>query len=185
MCKLPVVYRFEELVIILCKSITDHKEFEIQRRKCTKKYDASTANPKFSLYWNMSQRDSLYSRAKIERLNKHFFHFSTIRDRTSYAASAPTYRRNVSIVLSVQAILPKPFLFPTSFPDESTVYNHELRIDLLWLFNVPVLHVVDTHIYFQNAIYILDKTPEGFFPSIRRVRFDGLSWYSESMICWR
>ena len=50
-------------------------------------------------------------------------------------------------------------------PDESIVYNHELALDLVWLSGKPVLHVVDTHTSFQNAIFIKNKSPEGLWKS--------------------
>ena len=50
----------------------------------------------------------------------------------------------------------KPFRFRASIPDESVIYNHELALDLLWLAGKPVLHVVDVHTSFQNAIFVQD-----------------------------
>lgn len=36
----------------------------------------------------------------------------------------------------------------------------------MWLDKKPILHVVDTHTSFRNAIYVHEKEPEGFWQAL-------------------
>lgn len=38
------------------------------------------------------------------------------------------------------------------------MFNHEKAMYLLWIENAKVLHVVDTHTMFQNAVFINGKS---------------------------
>lgn len=130
-------------------------------------------NDKFGhLYWDLSQSESCYSRFEIERLHKHFFHPSArklydLLKRSELVQATPNLKKMVDDVslacAQCREFSQRPFRFRASLPDDSIVYNHELALDLMWLDGRPVLHVVDCHTSFQNAIFVSDKTPEGLW----------------------
>ena len=92
----------------------------------------------------------------------------------------------------MSGILSTPVPFQGSIPDDAVVYNHEVAMDLLWLDKKPVLHIIDTHTSFQNAMFITEKSPEGLwtafvecwstvylgFPNVLRVDQES-SFYSD------
>ena len=127
-----------------------------------------------SLYWELGTAEAFYSQAEIERLHRHFFHPSSkkLYDLLRRSELGQTTENLKGIIDSVskactkcQEFSARPFRFRASIPDDEIVYNHELALDLLWLDKKPVLHVVDTHTSFQNAVFIQDKTPEGLWRS--------------------
>ena len=129
------------------------------------------------LYWDLLSMESFYSTADIERLHRHFFHPSTkkLYDLLKRSELGKTTENLRSIIDSVSKACVKckkfsarPFHFRASFWDESVVYNHELVLDLMWLNGSPVLHVVDTHTSFQNAAFVVDKSPEEFWRSFKK-----------------
>lgn len=50
-----------------------------------------------------------------------------------------------------------PFRFGDYLLPDKIVFNPELAIYLVWIEGKPVLHIVDTHTHFQNAIPIRSK----------------------------
>ena len=109
----------------------------------------------------------LYTKAELQRLHLHFFHPSVgklfnllkrarperadtdVRQMLEEITKACEECRNYSV---------KPFRFRAAFPPEHVIFNHEIALDLMWLEGQPVLHIVDTHTHFQNAIVIKSKS---------------------------
>lgn len=56
-------------------------------------------------------------------------------------------------------IFTNPFRFRASIPPDKIVLDHEVSMDLLWLEDVPILHIVDTHANFQSATVLRSKKP--------------------------
>lgn len=50
-----------------------------------------------------------------------------------------------------------PVRFRASIPRDEIIFNREFSIDLIWLKEKPVLHIVDTKTGFQNSIFTKDK----------------------------
>ena len=105
-------------------------------------------------------------------MHRHFFHPSSrklydLLKRSDIGQATDNLKQLVDSVSSAcnkcKEFSSRPFRFRASIPDNDVVYNHELALDLLWLNGSPVLHVVDTHTSFQNAIFVEDKTPEGLW----------------------
>ena len=124
------------------------------------------------LYWELSVQESFYSQSEIERMHRHFFHPSSkklydLLKKSEIGQATENLKGLIDSVTTAcqkcKEFSSKPFRFRASLPDNDVVYNHELAIDLLWLSGSPVLHVVDTHTSFQNAIFIEDKSPEGLW----------------------
>lgn len=58
-----------------------------------------------------------------------------------------------------------PLQFKTTIPPDQLVINHEPGIDLLWLEETQVFHVVDTHTGFRNATVLRGKRGEDVWSS--------------------
>lgn len=58
-----------------------------------------------------------------------------------------------------------PFRFYLAMTPARIIFNQEMAMYLVWLYGKPILHIVDTHIRFQNTIQIKSK------------RYDEI-WYS-------
>lgn len=55
------------------------------------------------------------------------------------------------------------FQFLTRIPKENVILNRELAIDLIWLNNKQVLHLVDKETGFQNGTFITNKSAENIW----------------------
>ena len=109
----------------------------------------------------------LYTKAELQRLHLRFFHPSVGKLYNLLKRARPKDTNN-----NVYKILEditracnecrnhavKPFRFRAAFTPERVIFNHELALDLMWLEGQPILHIVDTHTHFQNAIVLKSKS---------------------------
>lgn len=65
-------------------------------------------------------------------------------------------------------------------PSDEILFNHEIAMDLMWLDNDPVFHVIDTHKIFQNAAFIRGKTLNELLESFLSIRVTLFIGYPET-----
>lgn len=64
----------------------------------------------------------------------------------------------------------RPLLFKAILPPERLVFNNAISIDIVWINDYPVLHVIDDHTGFRNAVFLRSKSAEDI--------------WSPFMACW-
>lgn len=118
------------------------------------------------LQWNC--QEILFTKSELYHVHRNFFHPGATKLSNVLKRGYP--KECLSDALkSLQSIsancLPcqqklTPRRFKLSLPDEKTVFNGVVAIDLTWLNantdqmkKTPILHIIDTHIDFQNAEY--------------------------------
>lgn len=120
-----------------------------------------------------------FTRLELERLHNHFLHPSAgklynVIKRHHVTKATPAVHDMLEAISkdcsTCQVYNSSPFRFRASVPPENIMFNQELAIYLLWLARRPVLHVVDTHTRYQNAVFIKDKSVQGL--------------WEVSIVCW-
>lgn len=56
-----------------------------------------------------------------------------------------------------QSFRSAPLRFKASIPKNNLIFNHTISIDLVWLNDKPVIHVIDEQTKFRNAVFIKSK----------------------------
>lgn len=73
------------------------------------------------------------------------------------------------------------FLFRASLPPGEIGFNQELEICLMWVNSKLILHVVDTHTMYKNAVFIISNTAENFWYHFELCRESLYSGYPNLM----
>lgn len=110
----------------------------------------------------------LFTRPELEKLHFHFQHCSTGKLYALLKRHDPTKATNemkhalediAARCQTCSEYQSSPFRFRAPMPPDEILSNHELAMGLVWLEKDPVLHIVDTHTFLQNAEFIRGKTP--------------------------
>ena len=72
--------------------------------------------------------------------------------------------------------------FRALLPPDCMIFNHEFAIDLIWL-EGPILHIVDTHTHFPNAVALKSISTGGILGRFRQGGF-GLHLFPEQDASW-
>ena len=104
---------------------------------------------------------NLCTKAEQQRLHLHFYRpsvgklFYLLEGARSEDTNSNVYKMLEDITRacdSCQNHSVKPFRFQSALPPENVIFNQAIAIDILWRPGHPVLHVLDTHTHFQNAV---------------------------------
>lgn len=103
-------------------------------------------------------RTVMYTRAELEQLHRHFFRPSVqkllnlLKCGTADQVTDQTPKVIQDIVdkcAGCKRFGIRPYRFRVSLLPDEIVFSHEVAIDLFWIDNNPVLHIVDTHTGYQ------------------------------------
>lgn len=103
----------------------------------------------------------LFTRKELQKLHEHFFHPSAEKlynlvKRARPQELSPQTRQTLDDISracrSCKLFTMKPYRFRVSIPDENIIFNQEVALDLMFIDRTPILHIVDTHTHYQNAI---------------------------------
>jgi len=102
--------------------------------------------------------NSYYSKDELLRMHLHFYHpavskiFNLIKLVKPEHANADTKKvlQDTTDACQVcQRFTPRPLSFKVSLPDKF-IFNQELALDLMYIENKPLLHIVDTQTHFEK-----------------------------------
>lgn len=108
----------------------------------------------------------MFTKLELERLHFHFQHPSTDKllkllksyDHNSVDSSIRKALEDIAAACATcSEYHSSPLRFRASLPMDELVFNQEITIDLLWICNKPVLHIIDTHTASQNSEFIQHK----------------------------
>lgn len=117
--------------------------------------------------WNESQ--IFFNRRELYKMHRHFHHpspgklLSLIKrsNLTNVDANTKQILEEISQSCSTcQTFSSKPQRFKVSLPNEKIIFNREVALDLMWLENKAVLHVVDIDTHFNSAKILSGQTVE-------------------------
>lgn len=108
-----------------------------------------------------------YTRHELTRLHLHFFYQSAdklfyLLRRGDRSKATPEVHKLLGEFTKACAecreFSARPYPFHFLVPPERIIFNHEVAIDLMWLENKPLLHVVWTHTHFGNETWVQSKS---------------------------
>lgn len=109
----------------------------------------------------------LFTKAELTRLHMHFMHPSASKLFQLIARSDPS-KDNPSIKKLIEEITAacnnckayhaSPLRFKAAIPSDRLTFNQTISIDLLWLYDRPVLQVIDDQTGYRNAAFIKSKS---------------------------
>lgn len=104
---------------------------------------------------------------ELTRLHLHFFHPSTDKCFQPLLSSdifkaKPEVKGllddDSEACIKCMQYCERKYWFRVSLPPETIIFNQEITIGVLWLDNKRVLHVICTHTYFSNDIWVGSKS---------------------------
>lgn len=114
----------------------------------------------------------LFTRKELVRLHTHFMHPSASRLFSSIARADTTkpnssiqhlFEEITSACLKFQPYKSAPLRFKVSIPNDKILFNQMLSIDLLWLYERPVLRIIDEETGFRNASFLRSKSADDIY----------------------
>lgn len=115
--------------------------------------------------WNVNT--ILFTKYELYRLHRNFFHPSAAKlynvlKRGFEEKCTPDVKRMLNKITEECIRCQQksnPHRFKVSLPDDKIIFNGIVALDLMWLDvrrkrKAPVLHIVDTHTHFQNAVFL-------------------------------
>lgn len=142
------VLKAHSLLVNYVENVLEFRELNV-RRPLTYKRE--------HVFLEWDQKSILFTREELTRLHLHFMHpaadklFQLIR-RAKPESATTSVKQIISEIssacLSCQEYRSRPLRFKASVPPDNIVFNQSISIDLLWLDEVPVLHVIDDHTEF-------------------------------------
>lgn len=119
------------------------------------------------VFFEWDQTEILFTREELTRLHLHFMHPSASRlfqlisrsDPANATSSVQKLLEDVSNACDTcKSFKSSPLRFKATIPDDKLLFNHTISIDLVWLYEKPVLHVIDQQTGFRNACFLKSKS---------------------------
>lgn len=121
------------------------------------------------LYVTWGDNITLFTRQELVRMHRNFYHPSSGKllalIRRSKIKHVDKETREMLDQISkscstCQTFSTKPQRFKVSMPNEKVVFNREVALDLMYLENKAVLHIVDIDTHFNSAQFLKGNTVE-------------------------
>lgn len=152
--------------------IVDYLDSELRNKRLH--WSVPLLDKRGHLYLEKDSPVSYFLRAEIERRHKLFFHRSAEKvfnlvKRSKLSPQQTELRKLTDSVTAACSTCKQfsshPFRFRATITNEDIAFNQELAMDLDFLHDRPVLHVIDTQTNFQNSVWVDDKSAEGLWNS--------------------
>jgi len=115
--------------------------------------------------WNIQK--ILFTNMELHRMHRNFFHpsarklFNVLKRAYPYSCNSETLKQLEAISKNCTRCQQKrtPHRFKVALPNDEIIFNGVVALDLTWLdvgkkLKAAVLHIVDTHTHFQNAVFL-------------------------------
>ena len=121
------------------------------------------------MFVEWGRQDIRFTKAELQKLHLHFFHanaqklFNLLKRARPDSVNSDTRNALEEIAKACRNChqhSPRPYRFRVSIPADDVKFNHEVAVDLMWLKGRPLLHIVDTHTRFQNAILLKGESAQ-------------------------
>ena len=121
------------------------------------------------MYINWNASSILFTRQELYHLHRHFHHPSSrnllVLIKRSMLAHMDKIMKDMLDEISrscetCQIYSQKPQRFKVSLPNEKTIFNREVSLDLMWLGGKAVLHILDIYTHFNSAAFLKGQTVE-------------------------
>lgn len=121
------------------------------------------------MFLEWDAHEILFTREELVRLHLHFMHPSASKlyqliSRADPSKANPTIKRLVEEVSTAcdncKSYRASPLRFKAAIPNDRIIFNQTISVDLLWLHERPVLHVLDDQTGYRNATFLKSKSAE-------------------------
>ena len=121
------------------------------------------------MYIEWKPSKTLFTRAELVKLHRHFHHPSTgkilaLLKRSKLSDVDSNTKRMLEDISKnctrCQTYAAKPERFKVSLPNDKVIFNREISLDLMWLDKKAVLHIADTDTHFSSATFLTGQTVE-------------------------
>lgn len=108
-----------------------------------------------------------FTKTELIRLHTHFMHPSASKlydliARANPEKASPSIKRLINEITDActqcKTYASAPLRFKASIPSDRITFNQVVSVDLLWLYDRAVLHVIDEHTGFRNAAFLKSKS---------------------------
>lgn len=113
------------------------------------------------------QSEILFTREELSRLHLHFMHPSASKlfaliSRSDPSKANPSVKQLIDEIPAAcntcRSFKSSPLRFKATIPDDKVLFNHTISVDLVWLHEKPVLHIIDEQTGFRNACFLKSKS---------------------------
>lgn len=119
------------------------------------------------VFFEWNPNEILFTRGELVRLHLHFMRPSSQRlfeliSRFDPTKNDPSMRKLIDSITKAWSTCRSfkfaPLPFKASIPKEHIIFNHTISIDLLWLNEKPVIHVIDEETKCLNAWFLKSRS---------------------------
>lgn len=121
------------------------------------------------LYLEWPSSNVLFTRLELKKLHNRFAHPSVtalinLLKRSGLDEMPSETRRMLEDIArkckECEKYAPKPAIFKVSMPEDTIEFNHEIEVDLFFIHNKPILHIIDRGTRYSVARFISSQSAE-------------------------
>ena len=127
------------------------------------------------MFVNWNEEEVCYTKAELQKLHLHLFHpnvtklyniIKRVRPDDATPETKSVLEEIADACTNCHEHRNRPYRFRVSMPSDVVRFNYEVAVDLMWLQGNPLLHIVETHTDYQNAVLFKGKSWQDIWNAI-------------------